>query len=550
MLLTPIDGVVPPVYSKKFFFFPESPKSDVSIVVDTFRQGLSKTLEAIPVLSGKVHVIDQRGALGVAGPWSTVDEIFQVKDLRREGRLDYRTLKDKQFPSGQLDPHILASLDTLGGGLGTEKITLPGGSGVKSERPVMFVQVNMVKGGIIMAMCMNHQFTDGNGIPVITRVWAAYCRGDDGSQLVTPEMLDRGRLMQGRGGVNLDEFPEFAKNLMRDKAPAGGFLASMSANILAYLNARLPPWLGGIGKPIRRVESKPATATFFFSKSKLAELKSMASAKLNGESENEWISTNDALSALVGCCMAAARDKEIRAKAERAWVISPVLSGRRVMNPPLPADYIGNFLVSNRISAPSPTVDSTPAKVAEMAHLIRGQIKQRDEAYFRGIIGALSSVQDLRRVQTVPISASEDMILITSWAGQNFYEINWGDGVGSRIERVRRVSLNFKYLCCILPELKAPNFADDECGLEIHLSGLDMDEVTRLKQNELFMRFAQWISDYVQLVATLMSTHLSHLALPYKVTSCSANNCNWAVTHNKFLVIDTLIHGQETLIAL
>ena len=493
MLLTPIDGVIPPVYTRKFFFFPESPKSDVSVVVDTFRQGLSKTLEAIPVLSGTMHVIDQRGALRVAGPWSTVDDVFQVKDLRQEGQLDYWTLKDKHFPSGQLDPQILASASFRSGRFGMETIKLPSGSRIKSERPVMFVQVNMVKGGVIVAMCLNHQFTDGNGTPLIARVWAAYCRGDDGSQLVTPEMLDRGRLMQGRGGVTLDDFPEFGK--MRDKAPTGGFLASMSTNILAYLTALLPPWLGGIRKPTGRVDLKPATATFFFSKSKLADLKSMASAKLNGESDDEWISTNDALSALVGCCMAAARDKEIRAKAERAWVINTMLSGRRLMKPPLPEDYIGNFLASNRISAPGPTVDSTPAKVAEMAHLIRGQIKQRDEAYFRGIIGALSSVQDLRRVQMAPKSASEDIILITSWAAANLFDINWGDVVGGRIERGRRVSLNVKYLCCILPELKAPNFADNECGLEIHLSGLDKDEVTRLKQNELFMRFARWISD-------------------------------------------------------
>ena len=42
-----------------------------------------------------------------------------------------------------------------------------------------------------------------------------------------------------------------------------------------------------------------------------------------------------------------------------------------------------------------------------------------------------------------------------------------------------------------MPELKAPHFADDECGLEIIVGGLTKVERARLKQNELLMKFAQ-----------------------------------------------------------
>lgn len=491
VLLTPIDNVVGRVYSVKYLFFPESHKADVSIVIDTLRQGLSKTLKAIPILAGTVHVIDQRGAQCVASPWRTIDDIFRVKDLRQEEGLDYRVLKDKQFPLGLLDLRTLAST----GGRFDETIKLFLGSRTEGEKPVMFVQVNIIKGGIIMSLCFNHSFTDGNGIPVIVRVWAAYCRGDDASQLITPEVLDRGPLTQGRAGASQDEFLEFGKSLMKDKAPPRGFPASISTHVSAYLFSWLPRWPKSIRKPKSPIDSMSETALFFFSKNKLADLKSMASAKLSGESDDQWISTNDALSALIGCCTASIRDKGTRTDADKSWLISTVVDGRRLLNPSLPADYIGNVLSFTRISAPNPSIDSTPAKVAEVAHLIRDQIKQRDEAYFRGIIGWLSSVQDLRRVHRAPTSPSEDRIVITSWGSQSFYDLDWGNVVESRIERVRARELPFKYFCCILPELKAPHFPENECGLEVMLCGLDKDETARLKQNELFMRFAQYRGD-------------------------------------------------------
>ena len=106
----------------------------------------------------------------------------------------------------------------------------------------------------------------------------------------------------------------------------------------------------------------------------------------------------------------------------------------------------------------------------------------------------------------MPLSSSEEGILITSWANQSLYDIDWGEVVGGRIERVRRLRLDWKYICWIMPELKAPYFTDDECGLEIIVGGLSKDERAQLKQNELLMKFAQciyltWIKNHTTTVA-------------------------------------------------
>lgn len=459
------DSVVGRVYSLKYFFFPESGTADVSTVIDTLRHGVSKTLEAIPLLSGTVQVID-RGALCIAGPWSAVNDIFRVKDLRQEGQLEYQTLRDKQFPLSVLDDRLLASLG--GDREPNEKISPPSSGTMKSEKPVMFVQLNIIRGGIIIALCVSHSFTDGNGIPTITRVLGAYCRGDDGSRLITPEMIDRKRLMRGRGGTTLADFREFG-------------IDSVAA----------------IKKPEGSIQQEFEIGIIFFPKGRLAELKSMAFAKENGEFGDRWISTIDALSALLGCCIGSVRDKETRARVDRNWVIRSVLGGRRTLDPPLPEGYIGNVLSFTRIPIPYPSIDSTLAKVVESAHLMRDQIKQRDEAYFQGVIGALSRVKDLGKVKTASLSPSEDGMFITSWANQGFYEIDWGDVVGGRTERVRKNRFRFGHrpICWIMPELSAPYFPDDECWLEVIVNGLDKDEMARLKENELFMRFGQWKSN-------------------------------------------------------
>ena len=489
-LLSPIDNSVSRLYTSKYLFFPESGNTDASTVVDTLRHAFSQTLRAIPGLSGTVQVIDERGALAVAAPWNNVDDVFLVNDLRQEGGPEYRTLRDRHFPITDLDESALCP---LGGRLGVEKIVPSRGREVKSETPACCAQVTIIKGGLILGLFLNHNFTDGNGAPVVAQVWAAYCRGDDGSRLVTPEMIDRKPVMQGWKGTSLADFPEFEIRQTEEKSPS--ILNHIYTTLSNWLITRLPKWSTSSKEPEGQVPSEYQFTTFFFPKSKLAELKTMASARENGDFGDRWISTIDALSALIGCCIASVRDEEIRMKADNSWVITTVLGARRLLDPPLPTEYIGNLLSLIRIHARNPTIKPTAAKVAEIAHLLRDRIKQRGDAYHQGLIGALSSVEDFTRVKMAPLSPSEAGIMITSWANQNFYDIEWGEVVGGRTERVRATRLDYRYICRILPEMKAPRFADDECGLEVVFGGLDKDEVARLMQNELFMKFAQWRSD-------------------------------------------------------
>ena len=162
---------------------------------------------------------------------------------------------------------------------------------------------------------------------------------------------------------------------------------------------------------------------------------------------------------------------------------------RRALDPPLPESYIGNVLGFLTVRVPNQSMDSTPALVSEVAYGLRDQIKQHKEPYLRKVIAALSSVEDISKVTTTLPSANEGGILCSSWATLKYHDINWGDGVGTHIERTRAPTVPNLFI--ILPELSAPSFAGEDCGLEAVLN-LKKGEMERLKQNELFMRYAQW----------------------------------------------------------
>lgn len=459
LLLTPMDNLMPRRHVPKLLFFPESPGSDVSTMVKTFRDGLSKSLEAIPTLSGTLRSVGQKGALCVAAPWSTVDEILQVKDLRHERGMDYRSLRDKGFPVDDSDKDLLLPMDNL----------------TRSDKPVLLVQINIIKGGIIIALCTHHSYTDGSGSVAITSVWAACCRGDDISPWLTREMMDRDRLMRGWGSADVAELPLLGTPPSEEKVP--------SSSVLHHN--------GTTGKAELEAIPQAQEAIFFFPKHKLAALKVMALEGNYGQGGDAWISTSDALHALLGCCIHATNDANSWPRGDKSPELWLPVNVRRILDPPLPAGYIGNALFLLIVSAPSGTMELTPAKVAEIAHLIRKQIKELDERSIRKAISVLPMVGDAAATLIPSPSPSENPVRVTSWAKLGYYDLDWGYAIGSRIERVRYRPIGRPGFCAILPELRGPHVESKDCGLEVFVATSDTKHMERLKQNELFMRFAE-----------------------------------------------------------
>ena len=201
-VLTPIDNILPRYHVTKIFLFPSSSSVSIDDTVDALRVGLEKTIHAFPLLAGTVQELQpvsdhqQRGRLYLSAPWQTMSDMLSIQDFSHDHALNFSCLRAQSFPVHVLDPAILLPQD---------KTTRP------NAKSVMLVKVTKVRGGLIVAHSLSHGFMDGGGMVVIAKIWAAFCRGEDGTRYLTREVLDRSRLMQGTPGSEVADFPELTQ---------------------------------------------------------------------------------------------------------------------------------------------------------------------------------------------------------------------------------------------------------------------------------------------------------------------------------------------------
>ncbi len=400
-ILTPLDSVIENAYVRKFFFFPRSEHDQISIV-QNLRSALAKTLEAIPLLAGSIQSfprMHQKGRFGITAPWRDVDEILTVQDLTESDFLDYGTLRAQHFPMVRLNDRVLIPFPKPG-----------------SPPPVFTAQVNFIKGGLILGMLLHHDFTDGVGSVPIVKVWAAYCRGDDGAKAIAADSLDRTRLMEGTRDSNLGDFPEYIYLGEPDNSSKMSSTYQRVTRVFRFFESwttyllRLPIKAGIdiVGCLPYFAQARHQTVggdkdgnsiareMFFFPRAKLNELKELA-AKGETDTENvttDWISTNDALASLLWCCIIAAKKKReetfckpIVNKAvleeRKQWLEKlPVLSqpspsepvsglgflinARSLMEPPMTPEFIVSCTSTHCLSCSVPSGCSIPILVAQL----------------------------------------------------------------------------------------------------------------------------------------------------------------------------------------
>lgn len=481
------------------------------------RSALAQTFNAIPVLAGTVTCIphaSQRGSLAVTGPWRTAQDALSVQDLRETDYPTYESLRSKHFPMVDINYSTLMPE--------RRSMHVPNVKTLTHERPVLLAQINIIKGGMILGLIIDHAFTDGAGSITVARVWASYCRGEDGSQLVSPEYVDRTPLMEGDESGRFEDFLEYSYRPDPNvSAPAHGFLSRIFTTPYSWIVRSLRSLFGfglnAMHAPRKMLESRPAGDTprsepdplageiFFFPQAKLKELKQMAS-KLESD-ETSWISTNDALACFVWSCVTAAykddarnkhetaKDKNgsvQRYKYERASLLGFVINARRVLRPPLPTGFIGNVLIWGFSVEPLSTLVPTPEAVTKCAHSLRREIKRYDDpTYLPRLIGGLKSLPDLSKVRLSGEGVTEHVLVVNSWATQEWYDLDWGKFAGGRCERLRIHKTEIENFCIVLPEIKSDEGSENAAGLEVIIS-IREHQMKSLRENEFFNRFAEW----------------------------------------------------------
>ncbi len=475
--LSPLDNHIRVPYVQMALFFPIL-VPDVSLLVQNMTFALAQTLDVIPALGGTItHLPDdtQRGRLAVTAPWRTPEDVLKMKDLRRTDYPTYESLRSKQFPRGDIEYDIIMPP--------RRPVQLPRTKPLgMDERPVLLAQINIIKGGMILGFVLDHAFTDGTGSITIARVWAAYCCGEDGSQLLSPRCVDRTPLMKGDQDARIEDIRDYAY----------------------YSDSKVAALRVGSLREVSRSGTASVTGEiFFFPKAKLKKLKKMVS-KLESD-ETSWISTHDALASLLWCCVTAAqrtvspndfesiKDETASNRpqaTENSSLLGFLFDARRFATPPLPARFIGNVVVWGSIIKPLSTVIPTVKGVTECAHSLRRKLRQHDDTHLPRFIGAMKSVPDISKVRQHRSGFDERSLLVNSWAAQDWYNLDWGQVVG-RCERVRTEKFNMDNFCLVLPELKGREGNGGEAGLEV-IVNMKSHSLEKLRENELFNSFAEW----------------------------------------------------------
>lgn len=458
--------------------------------------------------------------MAITAPWRNADDIIRVKDLRNTDYASYETLLATHFPPTAVDYSVLMLLPPKG----------------QDDGPVLMVQINFIKGGMVWGIAFDHAYTDGRGAAFVPKVWAAYCRGEDGSTLVTPEIMQRHRLMHGSKTGRLEDYPilqyrpeaEISRTDVQERATSG---ISASFKIVQTLRSVVSSFGSSLWILLRllnrhgaqmypRADTAVPSAQdddvvgeiFFFSRDKLSELKKLASTPAH------WISTNDALASLFYCCITDINkakfnpnfrdttNEAIRARwieklavlgsqetAEPFASLAYATNSRKHFEPPLSPDYIGNVTVWNAIAAPLSTVALSPQSVAEFAYHLRRKMQMCNPTFLSDFIGALESVPDISRLGFTLGPYPEFTVVVNSWAGFNWPDIDWGSVVGGKCERLRFETLKVPGVCLVLPEIGSDSRCESGEGLEVFVA-LKQSCMDMLKEKELFMSFAEWRS--------------------------------------------------------
>ncbi|KAF7857949.1 hypothetical protein EAF04_009306 [Stromatinia cepivora] len=444
--LSPLDHLSPRVHVPKLLYF--SSNSNPETIIQTLQDALSKTISALPIIAGSVvssqEVNCQKGSLAVQAPYFGVNNILSVKDL--SSKYDFESIRAREFPTDAVDGDVLP--DLLG-----------------KNTQVLLAQANIIHGGLVLVCAVHHCVMDEAGIFNLLKLWSTFCRGENGDELVNEEWIDNSALWQGDGTGILENHPEY--KLLPDSASTTPYLSHASDVV--------------------------DTGLFFFSDDSLRRLKELAN---EGSSDSSWVSTNDALVALIWSRITSARiATSDSVMPSTVSVFAMTVNGRNRLLPPMSPNFTGNVvLISKSVSKFSNLTSKSlcPTYIGTIARIVRQSVCDVDNAKIRDVIQAIQNVSNLDRLQPSGYESHQRNVGCSSWSGQPYYGLDWGEKLGGKCRRLRWRSLKTDGIFIIFPRIPG----DDgerlgRGGLEICM-GLQRECLVALRRDETFSQFAEW----------------------------------------------------------
>ncbi|KAJ4249829.1 hypothetical protein NW762_012172 [Fusarium torreyae] len=456
--LTALERVGPRGYLRYVFPMRLDDGYDLEQIADVLKNGYKAACQRIGVMSSEA-VPDpdakQANCLKLQSlPDGQIGDMT-IKDLRKPEAYPwtYEELKAKHFPISAFDADSL----------------LPGPIWPQPGKPLHIsqVQANFIRGGVLIGWCVLHMIGDATTYLTWTRIWAAECRRSQGLDVQTSSVVDDAMIADreivtrpsGRNKGRAEDHPEYT---ILPFTPPGPSPAMLSSTFRGQV--------------------------FYFSPSSLAALKAEAApANANKPTDQQWISTNDAFSALMWRTAVAVQApiSSLKDDEDPLSFFNIAVDGRKRTDPQVHPGTLGCFLQYIAVSASIRQMLSS-LNLADLAVLIRKEVLLRlNNQFTDDVVTIIDQLEDVTRlVPTAFLDVLGKSSVQTSWSEFDLSSIAWGPLLGGKIEAIRCPNTG------ILPgtHVVLPTLPDG--GVEV-VFGTEGALLEKVLKDPLWMRFAE-----------------------------------------------------------
>ncbi|KAI8283443.1 hypothetical protein K4K60_002694 [Colletotrichum sp. SAR11_57] len=379
-----------------------------------------------------------------------------INDLRQSSNFtsSFTDLKSKHFPVSSFPAEVFTRCPIW---------PAPG-----QRVPITIVQANFIRGGLILNWNLFHLVGDGQAFYNWIRVWAEETRRAQGLDIPDPvhypEPIYADRqiahkspqtLPKGKSG-RLTDHPEYT-----------------TVTDPATQLAKITTTDGHVGQ------------IFYLSKDSLQRLKQDAQPQTD---DGSYVSTNDALSALIWRSIMAAQFDITQLDGSERSVFNIAIDGRGRSQPPIHPEAMGSFLGFIQVELPIKKILEAD-NLSDLSLLIRKAIIAMDKdfsgSFINDVVQLVNNQDDLGAVITTSfLDVPGRNCAQTSWEKFKMYDLDWGHALGGNIAAIRSPS------CGILNGMQIMYPQHPDGGREM-LVGIYENCLEKLCNDPVWTRYAE-----------------------------------------------------------
>ena len=450
--LSPIDQVQHRGHVHVYFCFPLPETADRTRISLHLQRGLDGLVASLPLLTGRIvqrqsheGAEQRKGFLDLAYSTSDPGPQLVVGHLDND-HLDYQLLKQGGFYLHGEQNHRLKPCST----------TCSNGCELSS---VFNVQANFFRGGVILCFAFHHTAFDATSCGTLIQLYAGLC-----SENINEELLGGAKTPRLSASHNLSYEAALRRQGRYVHVQDGGVSPKSAPEVISGLF---------------RITTEASD-----------RLKAIASASLPQGGATRWISTLDAVAALVWSCVARARASLM--DRETTCTLNMSVNARSRVDPPLPEDYLGNCIIGSIVEKRLSDLMQSPY-VSDIAASIRASYSEIDDHLVRAQATIISAEFDIGLLFT-GAPAPPSFLLITSWAAIPLYA-DFGDLLGIPEHVTIPTGPGQAGICVLQPrklETTRSSLRVVRGDLEFYL-GLEREAMERLQSDEEWKKWVQLV---------------------------------------------------------